>query len=338
MGGGGGAGEGNNGFATNGQNGGGIILIKATEIETTSCGSGLTISASGGSTPGTGGNDGGGGGGAGGSIVFEVESWNISATCPLTISANGGNGGNVNTGAVHGGGGGGGQGVVVFSTTAPSTNVTVEANNGTGGCNNSACDSSAEPGTGTDGSGILEILTGPLPIELIRFNGAYRDNVVELAWSTKSEINNDYFTIDRSTDGLHWVSLNKQNGAGNSNETINYQSYDIHPLKGISYYRLSQTDFDGSSDILGTVTINNDEAQTLVYPNPTNDVVHIVSDQLNNVELTIIDPLGRMFNQNFTKVAENQLEFSMADYIPGVYTISLKKNNHVELFRIVVLE
>ena len=69
---------------------------------------------------------------------------------------------------------------------------------GDGGCNNNSdpCNSRADSGSGADGDGIFDILTGPLPIELISFDADLLQNGnVELTWITKSERNNDYFTI-----------------------------------------------------------------------------------------------------------------------------------------------
>ncbi|NRA10572.1 MAG: hypothetical protein HRT57_01295 [Crocinitomicaceae bacterium] len=73
-------------------------------------------------------------------------------------------------------------------------------------------------------------------MELIHFSAKYDAvNTVQLNWSTASEINNDLFTVERSKDG-----------AGNANSTLTYYDLDRNPLNGISYYRLKQTDFDGS--------------------------------------------------------------------------------------------
>ena len=74
------------------------------------------------------------------------------------------------------------------------------------------------------------------------FTAELANNVVDLNWITSSEINNDYFTLQKSKDGLNWIDFAKQEGAGNSNTTISYQDSDYHPYSGTSYYRLKQTD------------------------------------------------------------------------------------------------
>ena len=85
----------------------------------------------------------------------------------------------------------------------------------------------------------------PLPIELISFNADCHNNTVLLSWATASEINNAYFTIQRSMDGITFSDLVFINGKGNSNTLSNYSYLDKNPLNGLTYYRLKQTDFNG---------------------------------------------------------------------------------------------
>jgi hypothetical protein len=335
MGGGGGAGEGNNGFATDGKNGGGIILIKASEIESVAC-AGISISANGGSVPGTGGNDGGGGGGAGGTIVFEVETWSIDGACPLTISANGGNGGNVNTGATHGGGGGGGQGAIFFSDTQPTTNITTETNVGDGGCNNNSdpCTSQAGAGAGVDGMGIQDILTGPLPIELISFTGEIKNSLVQLDWTTESERNNAFFTVERSINGMDWNKVIDVSGAGNSLETLNYTTWDLNPVHGVSYYRLKQTDFNGDFEYSDPITIDFNVKTTLLYPNPTKDILNIFGADIGNSEITIMDALGKTVILDQKKLTDNHVILDIGDIPSGIYIVLIEKENKLESHRV----
>ena len=79
-----------------------------------------------------------------------------------------------------------------------------------------------------------------LPVELISFTTSTIDGHVQLNWVTQSEINNDYFTVERSVDGINFTPISKVNGAGNSSERLNYSTFDNTPLNGTSYYRLKQ--------------------------------------------------------------------------------------------------
>ncbi|MBL0105287.1 MAG: hypothetical protein IPP51_16840 [Bacteroidetes bacterium] len=82
-------------------------------------------------------------------------------------------------------------------------------------------------------------------IKLINFDAILRQNKVRLNWSTATETNNNYFTVERSGDGEHFEKVTTQRGAGNSSTTRTYEAVDEFPLPGYSFYRLKQTDFDG---------------------------------------------------------------------------------------------
>jgi hypothetical protein len=77
----------------------------------------------------------------------------------------------------------------------------------------------------------------PLPIELLSFNAeAFSSGYVQLNWKTISETNNDYFSIERSADGLNFELMGIVDGAGNSNQILDYSTRDLNPLSGTGYY------------------------------------------------------------------------------------------------------
>lgn len=94
---------------------------------------------------------------------------------------------------------------------------------------------------------LIEIF--PLPIELISFDGYNKSNNNILTWSTASENNNDYFTVERSEDGVSWDIIYTVDGAGNSQSKINYSLVDNSYREVINYYRLKQVDYDGQSEL-----------------------------------------------------------------------------------------
>lgn len=114
--------------------------------------------------------------------------------------------------------------------------------------------------------------TNPLPIELMSFEAKLENEQVGINWVTASEVNNDYFTVERSRDGYHFDEVLIESGAGNSNSVNSYFAYDESPIHGQSYYRLKQTDFDGQFTYSGIVPIffelQNSNA-LVVYPNPS---------------------------------------------------------------------
>ena len=95
----------------------------------------------------------------------------------------------------------------------------------------------------------------PLPIQLTSFDPSILSNAVQLQWTTASEINNDFFTIERSTDANNWNAIGVVKGAGNSSNNIDYSWMDNTPVSGDSYYRLKQTDFDGKSTYSAVKTV-----------------------------------------------------------------------------------
>ena len=95
-----------------------------------------------------------------------------------------------------------------------------------------------------------------LPIELLSFTGKPYNDDVMLEWSTASEYNNDYFYIERSTDGYKWDKISETDATGNSNQKIEYMTFDINPTKGIIYYRLTQVDYDGLQETFNPIAVN----------------------------------------------------------------------------------
>lgn len=94
-----------------------------------------------------------------------------------------------------------------------------------------------------------------LPIELLYFNAVPKNRVVSLIWKTASELNNDFFTVQRSQDGFTWEDVLQIDGAGTTTLHNNYSEMDMHPYSGVSYYRLKQTDFDGQFSYSNIVSV-----------------------------------------------------------------------------------
>ena len=160
----------------------------------------------------------------------------------------------------------------------------------------------------------------PLPIELISFDAVVNDDLVDLTWLTASEINNDYFTVERSDDTKRWEEVLDVTGAGNSVQTIAYLEKDITPLKGISYYRLKQTDFDGefsySNIVAVNITADNVGIGSIsVFPNPT------TTDKEINVK--------------FRNITEQQMTIALRDvYGKVIYTKEVKNVENGKLIQI----
>lgn len=324
MGGGGGGGQQNNSNGSSGGDGGGIILMKAGTVST-SCGSSASISAVG-VTAANGTNDGQGGGGAGGSLVLDVDNWAVAGSCPLTIAASGGDGGDANTGGTHAGGGGGGQGVVFYSSAEPTTNITTETENGNGGSNCGSC-TSAGGGSGTNGDGVVDVSSGPLPIVLLSFTAkAMENHSVLLEWKTAAEINNDYFTIERSEAAGNWEDLATINGAGNSTLVTKYSTLDKSPNPA-NYYRLKQTDFDGQFSYSQIVAVNFSETISgnpiVIYPNPTEGQITIEGILPRPEEVVVFNAMGQNVTRMTSTIEANEVRtvIDLSNLDSGLYYI-----------------
>lgn len=123
----------------------------------------------------------------------------------------------------------------------------------------------------------------PLPVTFAAFTGRQAGNSIVLEWTTLSEKDNDYFEIERSIDGVNYVTVGYVDGAGNSSSLLNYQFTDNAPEQGQLYYRLSQVDFDGTreyADKVVTVYYTGGELGNLVVvPNPTNGLFRVVGSK-----------------------------------------------------------
>ena len=103
----------------------------------------------------------------------------------------------------------------------------------------------------------------PLPIELAAFEGNAQGNYNEFSWITFSEKNNDYFTLERSDDGLLWEEVGRVEGAGTVSSKRSYKFVETHPKPTINYYRLLQTDYDGKSERFNIISIDNSSLNTV---------------------------------------------------------------------------
>jgi hypothetical protein len=151
----------------------------------------------------------------------------------------------------------------------------------------------------------------PLPISLAYFEGQATEEGALLSWETLAEESNAYFTIEKSRDGVHFEELARVKGAGDSDVPLQYKYLDKQPYK-LTYYRLRQTDYDGTFEVFNIVTVSvQDKVQPIkVFPT-------IVRNRLVNVELpfadqewesTLIDMSGRVLSQYPLQDGRNNLE------------------------------
>jgi hypothetical protein len=141
------------------------------------------------------------------------------------------------------------------------------------------------------------------------------DNVV-IDWVTKSEINNDYFTVEKSDDGVNWTTLKIVEGADNSSVQLDYSIVDSNPYSGTTYYRLKQTDNDGKHEYTEMISVHNcngldEQVSYSVYPNPSIGLMNFNSDFDEDFTIFVTDISGREVLKTYQiKQGTNQLELS----------------------------
>lgn len=174
--------------------------------------------------------------------------------------------------------------------------------------------------------------TVSLPVELIDFNVADVGNEILLNWSTASELNNDYFTIEKSSDGEDFSAIGMVEGAGNSLDKLNYSFIDNEPILGMNYYRLVQTDFDGTTSYSEVLTINKAKKKSLVvslFPNPTSSNIIITTDSEDLGMVQIFSARGELVYQGIHNL-DSRMDIGLEELSTGLYFIHISNENTKE--------
>jgi hypothetical protein len=194
-----------------------------------------------------------------------------------------------------------------------------------------------------------ETINGPanlggstLPVELLAFVAVWQNNRVEISWTTASETNNAFFTLERSTNGLTFTEIARLNGAGTSSQPHSYSHNDLSAPAGTVYYRLQQTDNNGTSKTFRPVAVDvpatSDQSTQCVlhvYPNPCQEECTVTLTDCPEgeglVRVELLDATGRQVSTILP--ADNnttRLHVDTANNLkPGVYIVrgvSSKKN------------
>lgn len=175
--------------------------------------------------------------------------------------------------------------------------------------------------------GSVTIVT--LPISLTDFEATLNGRKVDITWTTLTEQNNDFFTIEKTKNGIDFELVTTVDGAGNFMGELNYQTVDLNPYSGISYYRLTQTDFDGHSESFPMKTINLESTENFsVFPNPSSmgSIINVNTVGVKNdlVTISILDLLGNIITSDYSILTQKNEMISVAlpsNLSVGVYLL-----------------
>jgi hypothetical protein len=161
-------------------------------------------------------------------------------------------------------------------------------------------------------------ISSPMPVELISFDAGCNGDKIILNWTTSSETNNDYFTIERSADGTTFEALATVNAAGSSNSLNNYGFNDIDPVNGINYYKLMQTDFDGITKDVGLTWCN------LITTISIEDPIISYSEVEETIHISINSSKEQLIRVSIYDLNGNKLFSENLEIIEGMNQSSIK--------------
>ncbi|MEY4603960.1 MAG: hypothetical protein RIT43_1252 [Bacteroidota bacterium] len=177
-----------------------------------------------------------------------------------------------------------------------------------------------------------------LPVVLVNFDGKPLERENKIYWTTASQTNNDYFTVEKSKNGISWEVMSTVQGMGTTADVIEYSVLDYDPFS-LTYYRLKQTDYDGTVKTFDPIVVsrNSDESELFseLYPNPTTGDLYFNytgSNFTEPIEVTLYSTTGgRMTKHGYVSFNNYQgLNIDCKDLSNGVYSVTLRQGSKIE--------
>jgi hypothetical protein len=175
----------------------------------------------------------------------------------------------------------------------------------------------------------------PLPTELVSFDIVQLDNKNSINWYTLSELNGDFYTLERSIDGINWETLTHQDVLNSGGSGTHYLHTDNSPLMGVSYYKLKLISLDGKDLFTSILGINSkNSCNAIVFPNPTKDFISIQFPKvLAIVNISIIDVAGKIYDvYEGREISQFQLNLP---YLSGIYFVSIASESYNETLKVI---
>lgn len=174
---------------------------------------------------------------------------------------------------------------------------------------------------------LAAITTDPLPVVLTTFEAWYDNGSSQLEWITSSEINNDYFTVERANVDGEYIPIGRVDGHGTTSQANHYNFTDTDPHEGINYYRLRQVDFNGAFEYSPVRIVLTEETSMLDILS-TSTVsgqidVSVVAPEGVTVQTQITDVSGRVVYSEGTVIHHQPTHFVTSQLTSGIYFIEV---------------
>jgi hypothetical protein len=199
-------------------------------------------------------------------------------------------------------------------------------------------------GSGVD-RGACEYVT-TVPVKLGMFRGENINGVNKLTWNTFTEINNSFFVIEKSINGVEFSGIGKvySNAVnGNANFPLNYNFIDEKPFEKVSYYRLKQVDKNGDFIYSTTVKIETKTSKNIsleIYPNPitNNDITfNCIGFDKGFYEVSIINSLGQVVVNKKVELNTEKITLTNLKLSKGSYYLTIK-NSNVDITKSIIVQ
>ncbi|MFL5752119.1 MAG: T9SS type A sorting domain-containing protein [Bacteroidia bacterium] len=196
--------------------------------------------------------------------------------------------------------------------------------------------SDIQTGTGFFTLGSVNKTTATLPMELKDFSASCENEEVNISWATASETNNDFFTIERSGDGLDFTPLANIKGSGTSSVAQTYQYTDHFPLTDQNYYRLKQTDYNGNFRYCTVIESScasggNEQLISFAYPNPAGNFINVDLSTARSSEISIrlYDVIGNLIidGEKLIERGKATIRLNLEGLPRGLYSLQVRDRN-----------
>ena len=184
--------------------------------------------------------------------------------------------------------------------------------------------------------------SGGLPVELIFFRGKIEDYGIVLTWKTGSEVNNEGYWVETSTDGINWRQIDFVAGMGTVLYETDYEFIHKRPSFGLNFYRLKQQDYDGQSEYYKTATIvwqgGLTDVQLASIPNPAEDYMMVLIPsslaELENIEFQIFNVMGQLIRTE-THGTSSSIRIDLSDLKSGNYFLKANEGRQFYISKFV---